>query len=134
MTVANRITEVSFAGILFSLGLVLLSGCKVGPDYHRPAPLATKLLPAKFSESSTNTTEWKAAEPSAQLSRGSWWEIFSDTDLDQLERQASAHNQELAGALARLNEARANFGVARADLFPQVSLDPSYVRQQTSAN
>src|SRR5690348_7763177 len=117
------------AGVLFSLGWLLAAGCKVGPDYQRPAPLAAHPLPSRFSDTATNAGEWKTAEPSAQLPRGAWWEVFSDAALDQLEERAAAQNQQLAGALARLNEARASFRVARADLFPQVSLDPNYVRQ-----
>ena len=43
--------------------LVFLTGCSVGPDYHRPAPVA---LPADW--------RWKMAEPRDDLARGSWWE------------------------------------------------------------
>jgi multidrug efflux system outer membrane protein len=94
-------------------------------------------VPAKFSEIPTNvstTAEWKTAEPGAHLPRGSWWQVFREKELDQLELLASAHNQELAGAVARFTEAQASFRVSSADLWPQVSLDPSYIRQRTSFN
>jgi multidrug efflux system outer membrane protein len=113
---------------------VFLCGCKVGPDYHRPAPLGTNSIPPRFSDAGTNTAEWKSAQPSAHLARGAWWELFGDPDLNRLEILGTADNQGLAGALARVSEARASANIARANLFPQVELDPSYSRQRTSAN
>jgi multidrug efflux system outer membrane protein len=118
------------------LGLLLCqTGCKVGPDYQRPAPLGTNAMPPAYSgPTATNDTAWKPAEPSAHLPRGVWWKIFADPELDRLEDFSGANNQQLAVALARFDEARASFNVTRADLFPQVALDPSYVRQRTSFN
>jgi len=113
----------------------LLSGCKVGPDYHRPAPLATNSVPETFSQAAnTNAAEWTPAQPSARLPRGAWWEIFDDQELTRLESLAAAQNQELAAAQARFDEARSSVNIARADLFPQVLLEPSYSRQRTSFN
>jgi multidrug efflux system outer membrane protein len=90
--------------------------------------------PAYSGPTATNDTAWKPAEPSAHLPRGVWWKIFADPELDRLEDFSGANNQQLAVALARFDEARASFNVTRADLFPQVALDPSYVRQRTSFN
>ena len=113
----------------------LLAGCMLGPDYHRPSPLPANSIPANFSGAAgTNAPEWKPTEPSAHLPRGAWWQMFDDSELGQLEALADAYNQKLAGALARFDEARAAVGVAQADLFPQVQLDPSYSRQRTSFN
>ena len=129
-------TSLLALAVLSLSGLLLLqTACKVGPDYHRPAALGTNAMPEAFSGSvSTNDTTWKPAEPSAHLPRGTWWNIFSDPELDRLEGLSGANNQQLAAALARFDEARASFNVTRADLFPQVSVDPSYVRQRTSFN
>ena len=121
----------------WALVFILFAGCKVGPDYHRPAPLGENSVPPKFSGSLSNALNqaaWKPAQPAANLPRGSWWALFEEKELDHLEAQATERNQEVAGAVARFNEARAAFGVSRADLWPQVSLDPSYVRQRTSLN
>ena len=121
--------------LLFAIAtaLGLLCGCKVGPDYQRPAPMGTNALPPAFAGVS-NATLWKAAEPAAHLPRGAWWQVFRDAQLDGLEDLAAANNQELAGAAARFAEARASLGVARADLLPQIQLDANYVRQRTSYN
>ena len=60
--------------------------------------------------------------------------MFGDPELNRLEEFVSGQNQELAAAIARLDQARASVNIARADLFPQAQLDPSYTRQRTSWN
>jgi multidrug efflux system outer membrane protein len=120
-----------------AFGMLLFStGCKVGPDYHRPSPLGTNAMPPAFSgtTNATNAAEWKAAEPKAHLPRGAWWRVFSDPELERLETLANTNNQTLAAATARFAQARASVNIARADFFPQVQLDPSYSRQRTSLN
>ena len=123
----------------FSIGLlalaVLVPGCMVGPDYKRPSALGTNAMPPAFTETTvTNLGEWKPAEPSAHLPRGTWWELFGDAELNRLETMATTGNQELAAALAHFEQARALVNVARADLFPQVSAASSFSRQRSSAN
>jgi multidrug efflux system outer membrane protein len=113
-----------------------LVGCTVGPSYHRPSALGTNAAPASFSgaDQPTPGVVWKSAEPSAHLPRGSWWQIFDDPELNRLEDFARANNQEVAAALARFDQARASVQIARANFFPQLSVDPSFTRQRTSFN
>lgn len=114
---------------------LLWSGCKVGPDYHRPAPVGTNGIPSSFSGVvGTNSGEWKVASPAAHQPHGAWWRVFADADLSRLELLASANSPELAGALARFDQARAQIGVSRSPLFPQVEIDPNFNRQRTSFN
>src|SRR5436189_2879858 len=118
------------------LVLVVAGGCSVGPNYHRPAPVKSQPIPAAFSiGSETNTTNvWQTAEPSAHLPRGTWWKIFGDSELDRLQDLAATENQSLAAAAARLEQARAQLGIARADFYPQLSAGAEMTRQRTSAN
>ena len=122
--------------ILLAIGAALLAGCAVGPDYHKPDAFKSGPLPGNFDNqnSATNWPEWKAAEPSAQLPRGPWWNIFGDAELNRLETLATADNQDLTAAAARFEHARALVKIARADFFPQLSAQPDWVRQRTSAN
>ena len=90
-------------------------------------------MPAKFGDSSI-TNEWKTAEPAAQLSRGAWWKIYTDAELDRLETLAASNNQQIALAVANYDQARAAVKVAQANFFPQISANPSATRQRTSAN
>jgi NodT family efflux transporter outer membrane factor (OMF) lipoprotein len=115
---------------------LFLAGCKVGPDYQRPPALGTNALPPAFSAPAdgTNAAEWKPAAPAAHRLGGSWWQVFGDGELNGLETLAGVHNQEMAAAIARFDEARASVNVARADFFPQVEVDPSYTRQRASFN
>jgi len=114
----------------------LLTGCSIGPNYHRPEVLQSQPLPAAFADGGvgTNWPEWKLAQPSAQLPRGAWWEIFSEAELNRLEKLTAMENQDLAAAAARFEQARALVRVARADFFPQISTVPGLTRQRTSVN
>jgi outer membrane protein, multidrug efflux system len=109
----------------------VFSGCEVGTDYKRPAPLGKNPIPSAYAASGT-TNEWKTATPSASLPRGAWWRVFPDAELDKLENLASTNSFELAAALARYEQAQAQIRISRAQLFPQVDLVPSYNRQRTS--
>jgi NodT family efflux transporter outer membrane factor (OMF) lipoprotein len=123
-------------GLAALAGATWLAGCAVGPDYHRPAALpGTNTVPAKLGDISiTNSAEWKVAEPSAQLSRGTWWTIYNDAELNRLETLAATNNQQIALAIANFDQARAAVKVAQANFFPQISANPSATRQRTSAN
>ena len=63
-----------------------------------------------------------ATTPADQTSIGDlkWFEVFKDEELQNLVRTAMVHNYDLRAALARINAARANLGLARAAQFPQV--------------
>lgn len=121
--------------LIIGAALIIVAGCSVGPDYHRPAALKSQPLPAAFNtETITNIGQWKTAAPSANLPRGSWWNIFDESELNRLEQLAATNNQDLAAAVARLDEARAQLGIARSAFYPQISAQPSFVRQRSSFN
>jgi outer membrane protein, multidrug efflux system len=117
------------------LVISLLTGCAVGPNYHRPAALGTNSVPPAYSEAiPTNASIWKPAQPSAHLPKGAWWEVFGDSELNRLEELATAHNQQLVAAFANLQQARALVGVSQSSFWPQISANPEAVRQRVSAN
>ncbi len=63
-----------------------------------------------------------ATAPADQTSIGDlkWFEVFKDEELQNLVRTAMVQNYDLRAALARINAARANLGLARSAQFPQV--------------
>lgn len=63
-----------------------------------------------------------AASPNVATSIGDlrWFEVFKDEELQQLVRTALVQNYDLRAAIARINAARANLGLARSEQFPQV--------------
>src|SRR5215470_13620931 len=65
-----------------------------------------------------------ATDPTDQTSIGDlkWFEVFKDEELQKLVRTAMVQNYDLRAAVARINAARANLGLARSEQFPQVGL------------
>jgi NodT family efflux transporter outer membrane factor (OMF) lipoprotein len=98
---------------LGALFVLFLSGCTVGPKYVRP----TADVPAEFKESGN----WKTAQPSDTQSKGQWWEVYQDPQLNALEDQVSVSNQNLKIAQAQFLEARAALKIARSNYFPTVT-------------
>ncbi len=99
--------------------ILFTAGCKVGPNYSRPSaqpPSAWKEQPPEG---------WKDATPRDDISKGNWWEVFGDPQLNDLEIQAIAANQNLKAAAERVIEARATALVQRSNLFPSISVVPS---------
>lgn len=106
--------------------LGLLSGCTVGPNYHRPsAPAAPQ-----FKEEAG----WKPAQPQDQNSRGPWWEAYDDQELNALERKVEGSNQSLKVALDRYTQARAEVKYQRANYFPFLTANPGVQRTRGSFN
>ncbi|PCE31031.1 efflux transporter outer membrane subunit [Burkholderia ubonensis] len=103
---------------------VLLAGCAVGPDYHRPdAP-----MPAAFKEAPAG---WKVAQPADGADRGAWWSVYGDPQLDALIGKLNASNQTIAQSAAAYRQARALVTEARAAYFPTVGLTASGSRART---
>ncbi len=61
-----------------------------------------------------------------------WWKIFGDATLNSLEQQATAGNQDVARAVARIEVARTQTRIAAADFLPRLDLSPSYERLRTT--
>ncbi|HWY04467.1 MAG TPA: efflux transporter outer membrane subunit [Candidatus Acidoferrum sp.] len=108
--------------------LALAGGCTVGPRYSRPA------APAPAPDAWKTQPPWQQAVPKDSIPKGTWWQVFSDPALDAYEQQLLQANQSLLAARDRLNQARSLARVATADYFPQLSADPSAVRQRGSGN
>ncbi|HJV54133.1 MAG TPA: efflux transporter outer membrane subunit [Noviherbaspirillum sp.] len=106
--------------LCLSLLPLLLGGCALSPVYERPATPA----PAAFKEAQG----WVAATPSDALDRGTWWTLFNDPVLNELESAVEVSNQNIAAATAAYAQARALVQQQRAALFPVVSLDAGATR------
>jgi NodT family efflux transporter outer membrane factor (OMF) lipoprotein len=100
-------------GVCVAAASALAAGCAVGPDYHRP-PFDTA---AGYKESG----DWQPSEPKDTLSRGPWWKIFNDDELDRLEAQIDISNQNVKAAEAAFEQARALVSQARAGFWPAIA-------------
>lgn len=98
-----------------------ISSCVVGPKYVQPdVPAATSYKeagPTYFKEA----PGWKQGQPSDEMHRGKWWEVFGDPFLNQLEEQIETANQSLAAEEAAYRGARAAIKVARSQYYPTLT-------------
>src|SRR5262245_1259656 len=112
--------------IIFPLVASLLTCCAVGPNYHRPA-----VKPPDVFRGSPD-----AAPPTelTSLADIKWFDLFKDSQLQELIRVALVQNYDLRDAVARVDAARANLGITRADQFPNIaaSADITTLRNSTS--
>jgi multidrug efflux system outer membrane protein len=99
----------------------ILSGCAVGPNYHRP-------------ETPVDSHFANAGEPG--FAQGdpveSYWAGFADPMLTSLVEDALAHNKDLRVAEANLRAARAARRLAGFDQFPTVTLAAGYTHNLDS--
>src|SRR6266446_5875429 len=63
-----------------------------------------------------------------------WFEVFKDEELQKLVRTAMLQNYDLRAAVARINAARANLGLARSDQFPQFAVSADLTTTRSSKN
>ncbi len=104
----------------------LVAGCASAPKYDPPKldlPAAWK-VEAPFRESTPNDAALK----------GAWWERFGDAKLNELAQQALASNPTLQVAALRLTQARAQFGVATSQQYPQLGLQARFNRFRSTEN
>jgi outer membrane protein, multidrug efflux system len=104
----------------------MLTGCTVGPNYHRP--------PVQAPEAYKTEAPWRVAMPKDSIPKGAWWEIFQDAELDNYEQQLLKANQSLVAAKDRLDQARALARVASSGYFPTMTTDPNASRTRYSGN
>jgi multidrug efflux system outer membrane protein len=115
-----RIHQAIAAVGIGTLGLAL-SGCMVGPNYHKPsAP-----VPPAFTEPAA-----PASVAPAVIGYSDWWKVFHDPLLDSLEMQADAANRDIKIAVAHVDEASAATMSAHSYLLPTVSAQPSVSRNR----
>jgi NodT family efflux transporter outer membrane factor (OMF) lipoprotein len=69
-----------------------------------------------------------ASPANATMPKGSWWTLYGDNVLDDLEDQVEVSNQSLKAAEANYRQATALVDEARGQLFPVLGLTPSVQR------
>lgn len=113
----NRGATVAVAGLA-----ALAAGCSFAPAPETPGAVAE--LPAS----------WDAAAPEEGHEAVRWWRTFGDPALDLLVDSALVANLDLRQAVARLERLRHRYRIARAPLFPSVSLGADVSRSSSPAN
>jgi NodT family efflux transporter outer membrane factor (OMF) lipoprotein len=120
---------------LLAAGLIV-SGCKVGPNYHAPGTE----MPKAYSEATSRPTTSPSTMPATTRSVADadqstwvqWWTKFDDRQLDSLITRALAANHELAIARARVQEARAVERIAKSRLYPTLDISAGFLKTRGS--
>lgn len=63
-----------------------------------------------------------------------WWEFYSDPTLTAILRTALENNRDILKAAAKVEQMRALYGVAKADLFPQIGANVAYSYETNKYN
>lgn len=101
------------------VGLLVTSGCRVGPNYKRP-----EIAPPP---------QFRSAEPAtdpASLGDRKWVEIFQDQTLQALVQEAMTGNRDLRIAAQRVLAAQGQLGATRSALFPEISARGEAIQQR----
>lgn len=101
---------------------LLLSGCMMGPDYHRP----------DFTYQDNWHTELATPKEMAESASTAWWQQFNDPILNSLIREARRNNLDLAVAMAHVKQAKALRRTVSADYFPQAEASGNADRSRYS--
>ncbi|OWY36003.1 RND transporter [Herbaspirillum aquaticum] len=108
--------------LLAALPLLLAACQSMAPDYQRPAAPVAARYPQQADD---------AGEAVPALGWQAW---FRDPQLQAIIAQALANNRDLRAAALRVEEARALYGIQRADLFPAVGAQAGLDRSRTPAD
>jgi NodT family efflux transporter outer membrane factor (OMF) lipoprotein len=106
-----------FLPLLLAVGLC---GCLVGPNYRRPATS----LPVEFPG---------APATKESIADKKWFDLFQDATLKRLVETAIEKNFDVRIAAERVLEARAQYGIARANLFPTLDAQGSFTASRSSS-
>ncbi len=95
--------------VFLSLGIFSALGCALGPNYKRP-PIPT---PEQYRDVQTPVSDVSLADKP-------WWDIVQDDDLKALIDEALKNSPNAIVAAQRVEQYRAQAGISRSYLFPQV--------------
>ena len=141
-----------YSALLLLTGIA--GGCAVGPSYHpeQVVPASTRVGAAGSSvgarhffdslaaarDSDSVTVAGAAGAPRSQvllpdsLANLEWLDIFRDSTMVGLVRTAVTNNRDLLTALSRIQEFRADVGIARGPLFPSLTANGSVSTNQVA--
>jgi NodT family efflux transporter outer membrane factor (OMF) lipoprotein len=119
-----------------ALGLLLIAGCAVGPNFKRPAPPDVSDYTAPPLSTTVASTNVSAGE-AQRFAKGTdisadWWTLFHSRPLNDLIEQSLTNNPDLKAAQAALSVAREDVLAQRGVYYPSVAGSFSASRQRQS--
>ncbi|HZW14260.1 MAG TPA: AdeC/AdeK/OprM family multidrug efflux complex outer membrane factor [Noviherbaspirillum sp.] len=100
----------------------VLTGCSLAPRYERPAAPIAAVYPAEAGQTGVSATAT------------GWREFFPDPRLQVLIDTALNNNRDLRISALRIEEARAQYNIQSADLWPNLNATASGTRSRTPAD
>lgn len=94
---------------LIAVLVMILSSCAVGPDFQKPQ--VDTLDVYRFDSLKVDS-----------IANLEWWNLFDDPILDSLVITSLRNNKDLLIAVSRIEEARANLGFTKADIYPKIDI------------
>lgn len=113
--------RMSLRNIVVGILIAVLTGCSLAPAYKRPAMPTAMMYPG---------VESAATQTGPGADQVGWREFFTDARLKELIAQALQNNRDLRIAVQRVEEARALYGIQRADLLPSISASAAGTRSR----
>jgi multidrug efflux system outer membrane protein len=152
-----RVFLLLLAVIALYIIFFLMTGCTLGPNYHRPqvdvpggyrgapplespqpeqstrqaAPPPSQASAQQGSHPATNPQQQSAQSAEPSIGDQKWWEVFQDPQLQQLIGTALKQNYDVRIAAARILEAQAQLGITRADQLPSINAGATAVNERS---
>src|SRR5579859_6726784 len=121
-----------------SMVALLLGGCAVGPDFHRPAaPADAGYAPQPLPETTVSApVDGGAAQHllAGQDIPFDWWKSFKSPQLDALVEKALRANPTIEAAKASLRQAQELVDAQEGYFFPTVGAGYNFERQKLAGN
>jgi multidrug efflux system outer membrane protein len=111
------------------LAVVAAASCTVGPNYRRPVIQTPSGYRAPSASAEASARQAASAQTLADLK---WFELFRDETLTRLVNTSLRQNFEMRIAAERVLQARALYGIARADQFPTVDASADLTASRAS--
>jgi multidrug efflux system outer membrane protein len=112
--------------IFVTVASILIEGCTVGPNYHKPKVP----VPTAYHGPNDNPQDQPQAQ-AASFADLPWWQVFQDSVLQDLIRQALKQNYDLQTATEKIMQERAQLMVTRSNQFPQLSANGNAVDERS---
>lgn len=109
-------------GLPLAIALAL-SGCSLAPDYHRPVAPVPAQYPQSQAVDQTGPGSASVVAPGVAASSDlGWSQFFRDPRLNELIELALINNRDMRIAAARVQEARALYGITESDRLPNIGV------------
>jgi multidrug efflux system outer membrane protein len=115
------------AAAIAVIGVAFMSGCDLAPVYDLPH--------LSLPDSYQGSAPFQVAQPDAELSsRGDWWVLFGDPELNNLEEELKRANPTLEAAAEAYTQARALAAEEQSRLYPHIGIGGSVSDNKQSAH